>query len=45
MARVLGLLLVLLAGCGATPEQVASGVVGVTVGSVAVIGRTPGDAV
>jgi hypothetical protein len=45
MARVLGLLLMLLGGCGATPEQVASGVVGVTVGSVAVIGRTPGDAV
>jgi len=48
MARVLGLLLLVLlfppGGCGATPEQVASGVVGVTVGSVAVIGRTPGDA-
>jgi len=40
-----GLLLLALGACGATPEQMATVAVGVTVGSVAVIGRTPGDAI
>ena len=38
------LLILLLAGCGATPEQVVSGVGAVGVGSIAVIQRTPADA-
>ena len=36
--------LVLLAGCGATPEQLATIGVGVGVGSIAVIQRSPLDA-
>jgi hypothetical protein len=43
-AELLAVVALILGGCGATPEQVATGVVGVTVGSVAVIGRTPADA-
>jgi hypothetical protein len=42
--RVLPLLAVLLTGCG-TPEQMATVGVGVTVGSIAVIQRSPLDAV
>ena len=38
-------LLLMLVGCGATPEQLAAGVAGVGFGSVAVIQRTPLDAV
>lgn len=38
------LLLLLLAGCGATPAQVGVGVVAVGAGSIAAIGRTPIDA-
>jgi hypothetical protein len=38
-------MLLLLAGCGATPEQVVTGVAGVGVGSIAVIQRSPLDAV
>jgi hypothetical protein len=37
--------LLLLAGCGVTPEQAATIGAGVTVGSVAVIQRSPADAV
>jgi len=43
MARFL--LLLLLAGCGATPEQLATGVAAVGVGSIAVLQRSPFDAV
>ena len=43
MMRALVLVL-LLAGCGATPEQVVTGVVGVGVGSIAVMQRSPFDA-
>ena len=43
MVRSLVLVL-LLTGCGATPEQVATGVVGVGVGSIAVMQRSPFDA-
>lgn len=38
-------MVLLLAGCGATPAQVGFGVAAVGVGSVAAIGRTPVDAV
>jgi hypothetical protein len=37
-------MLLLLAGCGATPEQLATGAVAVSVGSIAVIQRSPLDA-
>ena len=43
--RFLPILLGLLAGCGITPEQAATVGVGVTVGSIAVIQRSPLDAV
>lgn len=43
--RPSAILLVLLAGCGITPEQAATVGVGVTVGSVAVIQRSPLDGV
>jgi len=43
MVRSLALVL-LLAGCGGTPEQVATGVVGLGVGSIAVMQRSPADA-
>lgn len=43
MTRAL-ILMLLLAGCGATPEQVATGVVGLGVGSIAVMQRSPFDA-
>jgi hypothetical protein len=43
--RLVPMLLVLLAGCGITPEQAATVGVGVTVGSIAVIQRSPLDAV
>jgi len=39
------LILLLLCACGATPEQMATGVAVVGVGSIAVIGRSPVDAV
>jgi hypothetical protein len=42
--RSILLLLLLLAGCGATPEQLTTAVVGTTVGSIAVIQRSPFDA-
>jgi hypothetical protein len=42
MARLLFLLL--LAGCAATPEQLATGAVAVSIGSIAVIQRSPLDA-
>ena len=42
MARLL--LLLLLVGCAATPEQLATGGVAVSVGSIAVIQRSPLDA-
>jgi hypothetical protein len=35
----------LLAGCGATPEQAVTGVAAVNVGSIAVIQRSPFDAI
>lgn len=38
------LLLLMLAGCGASPEQMATVALGITAGSVAVIHRTPFDA-
>jgi len=38
-------ILLLLAGCGATPEQLLTGVGALGVGSIAVIGRSPFDAV
>ena len=44
MTRALCLVL-LLAGCGFTPEQVLTGAVGGTVGSIAVMHRSPFDAV
>ncbi len=37
-------MLLLVAGCGATPEQLATGAVAVSVGSIAVIQRSPLDA-
>jgi hypothetical protein len=37
--------LLLLAGCGATPEQYLTGVAAVGIGSIAIIGRSPVDAV
>lgn len=43
--RSLPLFLVLLAGCGITPEQAATVGVGVTVGSFPVLQRSPVDAV
>ena len=42
MARLLFLLL--LAGCAATPEQLATGAMAVSIGSIAVIQRSPLDA-
>ncbi len=45
MARLLLLLLLLLTGCGATPEQLAAGGVALGVGSIAVMQRSPADAV
>jgi hypothetical protein len=36
--------LLLLTGCGVTPEAWVTLVGGVTIGSVAILGRTPGDA-
>jgi hypothetical protein len=42
MAR--SLMLLLLAGCAATPEQLAAGAVGVSIGSIAVMQRSPIDA-
>jgi hypothetical protein len=42
MARLL--LLLVLAGCAATPEQLATGAAAVSVGSIAVIQRSPLDA-
>jgi len=39
------ILLTLLAGCGASPEPVFTGLIGLTAASVAVIHRTPLDAV
>jgi hypothetical protein len=38
------LILLVLAGCGATPEQALTGVAAVGVGSIVVIGRSPFDA-
>ncbi len=43
MARVLAVLL-LLAGCGGTPEQILTGVGALGVGSIAVMQRSPFDA-
>ncbi|HXT81467.1 MAG TPA: hypothetical protein VN702_18025 [Acetobacteraceae bacterium] len=45
MSRALAGLLLLLSGCGASPEQLVSGVGGVGVASVAIIHRSPFDAV
>jgi hypothetical protein len=42
---ILLFLLPLLTGCGATPEQLASGIGGFGVGSIAVIQRSPFDAI
>ena len=42
--RFLPILLVALAGCGITPEQAATVGAGVTVGSIAVLQRSPLDA-
>lgn len=39
------LVILLLAGCNLTPEQAATVGVGAAVGSIAVIGRSPADAV
>lgn len=44
MKHILPLLL-LLGGCGATPGQWVAGGLGVGIGSIAVMGRTPVDAV
>ena len=41
--RIIAILL-LLAGCGATPEQIVTGVAGLGIGSIAVIQRSPFDA-
>ena len=38
-------ILLLLAGCGVTPEQAATIGIGATVGSIAVMQRSPFDAV
>jgi hypothetical protein len=38
------LIAILLSGCGATPEQLLTGVTAVGVGSIAIIGRSPFDA-
>ena len=38
------MLLLLLAGCGATPEQALTGAAVVGIGSIAIIGRSPADA-
>src|SRR5579863_6780217 len=38
------LFLLLLAGCGATPEQALTGAAVVGIGSIAIIGRSPADA-
>jgi hypothetical protein len=42
--RCLMILLLLLAGCGGTPEQLLTGAGVLAVGSIAVIGRSPLDA-
>ncbi len=39
------ILLLLLAGCGATPKQALTGAVALGVGSIAIIGRSPADAI
>ena len=38
------ILLLLLAGCGATPEQALTGAAALGIGSIAIIGRSPADA-
>jgi hypothetical protein len=45
MRAILLLLACLLTACGATPEQLASGLVGFGIGTIAVIQRSPFDAV
>src|SRR3954454_22110033 len=44
MRAVLLFLASLLSACGATPEQLASGLIGFGIGSIAVIQRSPFDA-
>jgi hypothetical protein len=42
--RYMAMILLLLAGCGGTPEQILTGIGAVEIGSIVVIGRTPFDA-